>query len=379
MKFTKIMTAAVIGSAMMIGSAQAESINIGNVVELTGGGATVGTNWRNAVELAFGEINASGGILGKTVKLTNYDTQTNAQNSRAMVQKALDDGSYVILGPIYSSSTKVNMILTQRAEIPQIVGSEAPFITTAGNPYIFRTSFGAAQSMPKLAAYLKNGVKASSVAVVWVNDDFGKGGRDTVISELKKRGVKISADISTEVGQADFASDVIKLKNSGADAVFAYLHEEESARLLKEIKKQGLKQPVVGETTLMNQKVIDLAGDAANGAKGHVGLSADAPVPAVKEFAKKFEAKFGNKPDHNAIKGYIAAYTVKHVTEIMGKFDSKEFAKTLHGLTISPKDQPGILMEVTWDDKGDVDRQSFLVEVVDGKQKITEILPKLGN
>ncbi len=379
MKFSKVAVAAAVGAAMIAGSAQAQSVKIGNVVELTGGGATVGNNWKNAVVMAFEEINAAGGILGKTVELTNYDTQTNAQNSRAMVQKALDDGSYVILGPIYSSSTKVNMILTQRAEIPQIVGSEAPFITTSGNPYVFRTSFGAAQSMPKLAAYLKDGVKASSVGVIWVNDDFGKGGRDTVITELKKRGISIAVDLSTEVGQADFASDVIKLKNSGSDAVFAYLHEEESARLLKEIKKQGLRQPIVGETTLMNQKVIDLAGDAANGAKGHVGLSADAPVPAVRAFAKKFEAKYGNKPDHNGIKGYVAAYTVKYVTEKMGKFDSKAFARTLHGLTISPKDEPGILMEVTWDDKGDVDRQSFLVEVVGGKQKIIEVLPKLGN
>lgn len=379
MNIKALLSAVIISSVIMAGSALAETVKIANVIELTGGGATVGSNWKDAVTMAFEEINAGGGILGKTVELTNYDTQTNAQNSRAMVQKALDDGSYVVLGPIYSSSTKVNMILTQRAKIPQIVGSEAPFITTMGNPYVFRTSFGAAQSMPKLAAYLSDGIKVSNVAVIWVNDDFGKGGRDSVIKELKKRGIKVATDLSTEVGQADFASDVIKVKNSGADAVFAYLHEEESARLLKEIRKQGVKLPVIGETTLMNQKVIDLAGAAANGVKGHVGLSADAPVPAVKEFSKKFQAKFGRKPDHNGIKGYIAAYTVKHVTEKMGKFDSVGFAKTLHGLTISPKDEPGILMEVTWNDKGDVDRQSFLVEVVNGKQKITTILPKLGN
>jgi branched-chain amino acid transport system substrate-binding protein len=262
--------------------------------------------------------------------------------------------------------------------VPQIVGSEAPFITTTGNPYVFRTSFGAAQSMPKLANYLSKNIKAKSVAVIWVNDDFGKGGRDTILKEMKARGIKASTDISTEVGQADFASDVIKLKASGADAIFAYLHEEESARLLKEIKKQGVKLPTIGETTLMNQKVIDLAGDAANGVKGHVGLSADAPVPAIQEFSAKFQKKYGYKPDHNGIKGYLAAYTVKEITERTGKFDSKAFAKALHGATITPKDEAGILMEVTWDDKGDIDRASFLVEVVNGKQKIIGILPKLG-
>jgi branched-chain amino acid transport system substrate-binding protein len=51
--------------------------------------------------------------------------------------------------------------------------------------------------------------------------------------------------------------------------------------------------------------------------------------------------------------------------------------KTLHGLTIKPEQEPGILMEVTIDENGDLDRQSFLGEVVNGKQTITKVLPKL--
>ena len=50
----------------------------------------------------------------------------------------------------------------------------------------------------------------------------------------------------------------------------------------------------------------------------------------------------------------------------------------MHGLTITPKDEPGILIETSWDKNGEIDRISFLAEVVDGKQKITKILPKLG-
>ncbi len=112
--------------------------------------------------------------------------------------------------------------------------------------------------------------------------------------------------------------------------------------------------------------------------KGHVGLTVDAPIPAVQEFAAKFKKRFNYVCDHNGIKGYTAVYFVKYVTEKIGKFDSKAFAKTAHGLTITPKDEPGILMEATWDKNGDIDRESFLAEVVDGKQKIVETLPKLG-
>jgi branched-chain amino acid transport system substrate-binding protein len=66
------------------------------------------------------------------------------------------------------------------------------------------------------------------------------------------------------------------------------------------------------------------------------------------------------------------------VTEKVGKFDSKLFAEKAHGITITPKDEPNILMEATWDKNGDIDRESFIGEVVDGKQKIVGTLPKLG-
>jgi branched-chain amino acid transport system substrate-binding protein len=186
------------------------------------------------------------------------------------------------------------------------------------------------------------------------------------------------ADISTEAGQADFAADVIKLKGANADAIFVYLNEEESARFLREAKKQGLNKPLIGETTLLGQKVIELAGDAANGVKGHVGLTIDAPIKAIEEFKARFQKRFNYACDHNGLKGYTGIYFVKHVTEKVGKFDSKAFAEKAHGITITPKDEPGILMEATWDKNGDIDRESFIGEVVDGKQKIVGTLPKLG-
>ena len=72
--------------------------------------------------------------------------------------------------------------------------------------------------------------------------------------------------------------------------------------------------------------MIELAGDAANGARGHVGLTTDAPVDLVKAFREKFVKKYNYVPDHNGIKGYLAIYMIKAATEKMGKVDSKAFA-----------------------------------------------------
>lgn len=376
----KTLVLSALAGAMLLSTTAlaADTVKLADVIELSGAGATVGTNWKNGVDLAVSEINEKGGILGRKIEVTHYDTQTNPGVSRAQVQKALDGNPYAILGPIYSGSVKVNMVLAQQAEVPQFTGAEATDITQAGNDYIFRTSLSQAASMPKLAKYLQDEVKAKKVAVVWVNNDFGKGGRDAFLKQAKAHGLEVVADVSTESGQADFAADVVKVKGASADAVFVYTNEEESARFLREARKQGLAMPLIGETTLLNQKVIDLAGEAANGVRGHVGLSADAPLDTLRDFRTRFEKRFNAVPDHNAIKAYSAVYAVKFATEKLGKFDSKALAGKMRGLTIAPKDEPGILMETTWDAKGDVDRESFLAEVVDGKQKIVKTLPKIG-
>ena len=360
------------------GAVAQQTVNMPIVIELSGAGAVSGTNFRDGAVLAIDEVNAKGGILGRKINAPQSDTQSNPGISRAQVQKAIDGDPYVILGPVFSGSVKVNMVLAQQAEVPQFTGAEAADITAMGNPYIFRTSFGQQMSMPKIANYIRDGLKAKTVAVLWVNNDFGKGGRDTFVKEMAARGIKVVADVSTESGQVDFAADVVKVKGANADAIFVYTNEEESARFLREARKQGVTKPLIGETTLLGQKVIDMAGEAANGARGHVALSADAPLPAVQAFKEKFVKRFGYVPDHNGLKGYTAVYAVKYATQKIGKFDRKLLAKTMHGLTIKPAEEPGILMEATWDDKGDIDRISFLAEVVGGKQKIIQILPKLG-
>ena len=370
---------AAIAASLWTSQIHAQStVYIPDVVELSGPGAVSGTNWRDGAALAIDDINKAGGILGRKIESEHIDTQSNPGVSRAQIQKVLDRDPYVVLGPIYSGSVKVNMALTQQAEVPQIVGAEAADITLQGNPWVFRTAFGQQFSMPKIANYLHDRLKVKSVSVVWVNNDFGKGGRDNFVKEMKARGIEVAMDLSTEQGQVDFGSDVIKLKGAKADAIFVYCNEEESARFLIEAKRQGLATPLFGETTLLSQKVVDLAGPAANGVRGHVGLSADAPIPAIEEFTKKFSQRYNYRPDHNGIKGYTGVYAAAYATTKLGKFDSKALAKSLHGMTISPKDEPGILLETTWDDKGDIDRISYIAEVVDGKQKITSELPKLG-
>jgi branched-chain amino acid transport system substrate-binding protein len=350
------------------------TVKLAGLVELSGPGATSGTNFDEGAKLAIKEINAAGGILGRKIEYTSSDTQSQPQIAKALAQKAIDDDAYVVLGPVFSGSILVSMAETRRAEVPNFTGGEAASITQQGNPYIFRTSFTQAAAMPKVVSYMKNTMKVRNVAVLWVNNDYGKGGRDTVVKEFEKAGIKVVADISTDQGQLDFSGPVLKAKQANADATFVYLNEDESARALREFRKQGYDKPLVGETTLVGQKVIELAGEAANGAIAHVGLTADAPVPSIKAFDEKFQKEWKHKSDHNGIKGYTAVYVIKAITERVGKFDRKAFAAAMKGAKISAKEHPGVLMDVSFDQNGDLDRESFMIRVENGKQAVFAVV-----
>lgn len=369
----KLITAAALMGLAGLAQAQ-QTIKIANIVELSGPGTTAGTLFKNGVELAIKEINSSGGILGKKIESYSVDTQTNPGIAKGLTQKAVDEGAFAIFGPVYSGSIMVSMAESKRGEVPNFTGGEAASITQQGNPYVFRTAFGQNISYPKLAKFITG--KYKSLAIIYANNDFGKGGRDTMMKLLDGSATKVVADISTDAGAVDFSAAVLKAKQSDADAVFVVTNEEESARLLREARKQGVKQPLLGETTLIGQKVIELAGDAANGAVGHVGLTTEAAP--LKAFGAKYRAEYKSESDHNGIKGYTGVYVLKAAIEKVGKLDQKAVAAAIRGGCFSTKQTPGLLLDVCFDDKGDLDRESFMVEVKGGHQVVTATLPPLS-
>ncbi len=362
--------------AALCGTAQAQDvIKIANIVELSGSGASPGTYFRDGIELAVKEINAAGGILGKKIVTTTADTQTQPGVAKGLAAKAVDDGAFAVFGPVYSGSIMVSMAETRRAETPNFTGGEAAAITAQGNPYVFRTAFGQNVSFPKLARYINT--KAKTLAVIYQNNDFGKGGRDTLAKLLAGGPTSIVAEIATDQAQVDFSAAVLKAKQANADALFVYLTEEESARCLRELRKQGWTKPIIGETVLISQKVIELAGDAANGATGHVGLTVDAPNDGILKFKAKFYQAYKYIPDHNGIKGYMGVYTFKAAVEKAGKLDRKAVAQAMKGLVVKAAKEPGVIVDVSFDDKGDLDRESYLVEVKNGRQVVVQTLPAL--
>ena len=342
-----------------------------------------GENWRLGIEMAVSEINEAGGILGCEIELDAQDTQTDPDVSRQVVADQVEDDPFVFLGTVLSSNTIVNMVEAQRAEIPMFVGAEAPAITdrdeNGDNDFIYRASFGVDTASDKFVSYIADqGVE--SIDVIYKNDEFGAGGRDAYVAAFDEAGIDVGLDIQVQPDQTDQSAEVTQLAGGDADAIFVFMTEIETAAFLDEYQSQGLDKPLYGGDVLSAASMIALVQPgAADGTTTHAGLNASAPVFADwREAYAEFHPD-ADPPDHNSIKGYTIVHVVKEAVERIGEFDNSQFSDTLHCATLTVDDEPGLLLDVSYDGNGDIDRESYIVSVVNGVGEIVETVPPLDN
>jgi branched-chain amino acid transport system substrate-binding protein len=373
-----LLAALLVLAAVSPASPQGGVVKLPIVAEITGGGASVGAMWRDAVNLAVEDINKKGGVLGMKLETSVQDTQTDPPTSVAVMRRVLNDKPFAVFGTVYSSSTVANMDIAKQAGVPQFTGSESIIITQKGNDNIFLTSFTQDTGMAKMVRWLLDDLKAEKIALVWVNNAFGKGGHDMFVQFLKERGKTPVVDISTEVQQADFTPELTKVRASGATHVMVYNHEEENARFMIQLRKMALTVEPVGETTLCAQTTITPAGGAVNGSRCHVGLTAGAPVPLMVDMNRRFQEKYNRVPDHNAFKGYIGVHMLKAAVQRVGSWDQAKVKACLHNNLFTTSEEAGLLMDLYVNEKGSLDRPSFIVEVKDGKSVVAKTVGMLG-
>ena len=234
---------------------------IAGLVELSGTGATVGhristtaSSWRSRKSTPRRHSRPQ-----DRVHVDRHADRSPADR-QGLAQKAVDQGAYVVMGPVFSGSIIVSMAETRRAEIPNFTGGEAASITQQGNPYIFRTSFTQATAMPKVARYIKDSRQGEDRwPMMWVNNDFGKGGRDAIAKALEAQGIKVAADISTDPRPGRLLRARCSRRSSRTPTRCSSTPTRKNRRArCASCSKQGYDKPIIGETTLTGQKVIEL-------------------------------------------------------------------------------------------------------------------------
>ena len=230
-----------------------ETVKIGYIDPLSGGGASVGEVGLKTFQFLADELNAKGGILGKKVEIVPLDNKTNPQESLIQAQKAIDSGvRYITQGNGSSVAGALSDFVTKFNE--RNPGKEVLYFNYAAvDPVLtnekcsfwhFRWDANSDIKMEALTNYIKTVPTVKKVYLINQDYSFGQSVRTQARAMLgtKRSDVQIVGDeLHPLLKITDFAPYIAKIKASGADSVITGNWGQDFALLLKAAADAGLK------------------------------------------------------------------------------------------------------------------------------------------
>ncbi len=246
------------GDAAMQSAASGDPIKIGVSNMVTGPMAAGGLRMKQAITLAFEEINAAGGVLGgrplEMVLVDDTGTPTGAVNA---VNKILGENVSVAIGPHTSPMASATQELYRKAGVPFISAATSPKLLDAQNPYFFRISVSDGAVGPAMVEFAKEkfGAKKSALSMTRTTMEWR---RTTPPSLLRTNGIEYYSEGFTS-GDKDLTSQLSKIKGWGPDVVFDFSHDAEAALIVRQLDELGMGDlPHVGPNALAQSQTYDL-------------------------------------------------------------------------------------------------------------------------
>ena len=265
---------------------------IGVMESLTGPGETYGTVASQAKQMAVDEINAAGGVDGRTLELVVEDSKCGAQDAIAAYKKLTQvEGLKIILGTSCSGAMLGVAPLAEADGTILFSGlASNPDIAKAGD-YIFRTQISDIQVGIATGNTLwADGVR--TLATITESTDYAEGVRRTSVAQFEERGGKVVAAERYLPEVTDFRSQLTKLIAANPDALHLAPQSEFSAgTIVKQARELGYEGPIYAETISVGTTALEIAGDAATGMKA-ITADLDPDNEKAQEVLANFRARY---------------------------------------------------------------------------------------
>lgn len=300
-------------------------LKIGVVGPESGGAAQLGQGQHKAIQMAVDEINEQKLAGDWKLEVFFEDDEGNPTKSSSAANKLIQQSQVnVIIGAIHSSCTLADMVVTQRAEIPQITaGSTGSSVTEQGNKWIFRTAVNDGFQAEALIKYAKDELGITKVATLTAADDYGQSGAKLLKAAAEKYGVELTSAQTYNNGDKDFKPQLLAIKDSGAKSVFMWGLYTEAALISKQSVQLGMDVQLFGASGMAALKLIELGGEAAQGLILTQSFLPDTDLPKVTEFVNKYKEKFGNNPIPHAAQAYDTVYVIANAVKQANATDAE--------------------------------------------------------
>ena len=347
-----------LGFAIAAAGAANAQVKFGVQGPITGPNAAFGAQLKNGAQQAVDDINAAGGINGQKLTVQFGDDVSDPKQGVSVANKFSADGVKFVVGAFNSGVTMPSSEVYQENGIVQVTpASTNPQITERKMWNIFRTCGRDDQQGAVAGAYILKQFKGKKVAVVHDKTTYGKGLADETIKAMGKGGMKPVLYEGINVGEKDFSALVAKIKQSGADLVYWGGLHTEGGLIVRQMRDQGVKAPMMGADGITTDEFAQVGGPGVEGT-----LMTFPPDPRNNPNAKAVVEKFrANKfePEAYTLYSYAAVQVMADAAKLAKSNDPKKVAEKMH----SGAHFKTVIGDLSYDKKGDITRLDYVMYI----------------
>ena len=343
---------AIFACGLALASCKGEEDN--NVIKVaiagpqTGQYASLGTQMTTGGETAIADINASGGVLGKKLKLEIGDDACDPKQAVAVANQLTGDNVALVAGHFCSgSSIPASNVYAESNLVMISPASTNPALTDKrAGPNIYRVCGRDDKQGAVAGAYLAEHFGDKNIAIIDDKTAYGRGLADEVKKALNAKGVQEVFRESITAGEKDYSALVSKLKRAGVNALFIGGYHTEAGLILRQMRDQDMDTVLMGGDALVTQEYWSITGSAGEGTL--MTFSPDPRQnPAAADVVKRLKAK-GVEPEGYVLYTYAAVQAWKEAAEKAGSIDAPAVVKALNENTIH-----SVIGDFKFDEKGD--------------------------
>ncbi len=332
-----------------------------------------GVSMRRAADLAVKEINARGGIRGRPLELRIMDDSGRPDLAIRIAQQLVDDPTVVAVighlnssaslaaGPIYGEARRPVVMITPSASSPDLSGI---------NPFVFRACPSDLSHGAQLARYARHMLNARRVALMYLDDDYGRGLRHSFAGEFKRLGGEVIEEDPMLSTTSSLEPYVTRLKQSGGVDALMLATDLGGAQLaLREMGRAGVHWTTLGGDALSG---IEKSGPIAEGVRMSVAYLVDQAGDRNAQFVAAYARAYrGERPDHRGATSYDIVHLLANVLKDAGP-DRRAVRDRLARVGRDLPPFEGVTGRIAFDDRGDVPSKSVVIGTVREGQLVTE-------
>ena len=359
-----VVVAAVAGCSKETQSSK--SLTVAMVNPLSGDNATYGISHKNGFELAREEINNAGGVKGQSIAALFHDDAGDPKQAAAGAQKFADQKSVLALvGSCLSSNTLAMVPITDKAKLTHSVVSSSTPKLSGISPYFFRMAVQDAKVGILMGDLIGQKLAAKRVAILYPNNDFGKGLMTVLEQQLKEYQITVVSNQAYLATDKDYSALLTEIKSKGIDVLAVCGTYTDGGLIVKQANELGLAVPIISGPGLYSPQFIQIAGKAAERSIFLGAFVATNPDANVQAFVKKYKEKYNMEPDTFAALGYDQMYVLAKAMEKAG--EKGTVTRESVRVAMTETNYKGVTGTVTFDDKGDWVRPYNYITVRDGQ------------